>query len=233
MSRVSSSVLLMIVVASGVAGCADEDEKRVSGRTASASVAPVTTVVMSIMRATIVEAATGLAESTLEVRVDAPEALAVALRTPTNEELPLERAEGEGFVLLLTGPATTLHERFPRGGYTAVVDLPTGRDATTTVLLRDPPATPTLLSPADLSIVDPTNVVVRWFGTSARHDVRVVDVATGEVLHVARDVTERHLSLPPLEGGRRLRLEVLAVDAPFGALSRAAAGVAVLVDGGP
>lgn len=230
MLRVSSYFLLMFCNAVGVAGCADKDEKRVAGRTASASTAATTTVAVSIMRSTVVEAGTGLATSTFDVRVDAPEALGVALRTPTNEELPLEASEG-GFVLSLTGPATALIERFPRGGYTAVVDLATGRDATTTVLLRESPAAPTLLAPTDLSIVDPARLVVRWFGTAARHDVRVVDHASGEVLYLARDVGEQHLALPALEGGRRLRLEVLAVDAPFGAPSRAAAGVAVVVDG--
>lgn len=231
MLRVTSCFLLMGCLAAGAAGCADKDEKRVAGRTASASTAPTTTVAMSIMRSAVVEAGTGLATSTFDVRIEAPEALAVALRTPTNEELPLEAAEG-GFVLSLTGPATALVERFPRGGYTAIVDLPSGRDATTTVLLREPPAAPTLLAPTDLSIVDPTRVVVRWFGTSARFDVRVVDHVSGAVVFVARDVGEQHLALPALEGGRRLRLEVLAVDAPFGAPGRAAAGVAVLVDGG-
>jgi hypothetical protein len=233
MRKVSSCFLLMFCIAVGAAGCADKDEKRVAGRTASASTAPTTTVAVSLMRSTVVEAGTGLATSTFVARIDAPEALGVALRTPTNEELPLEASDGGGFVLSLTGPATAQDERFPRGGYTAVVDLPSGRDATTTVLLREPPAPPTLLAPTDLSIVDPARLVVRWFGTSTRHDVRVVDHASGEVLYLARDVGEQHLALPALEGGRRLRLEVLAVDAPFGAPSRAAAGVAVVVDGAP
>lgn len=232
MRRVSSCFLLMFCIAVGAAGCADKDEKRVAGRTASASTAPTTTVAVSIMRSTVVEAGTGLATSTFVARISAPEALGVALRTPTNEELPLEAAEGD-FVLSLTGPATALVERFPRGGYTAVVDLPTGRDATTTVLLREPPAPPTLLAPTDLSIVDPARLVARWFGSSTRHDVRIVDHASGEVLYLARDVGEQHLALPALEGGRRLRLEVLAVDAPFGAPARTATGVAVVVDGAP
>lgn len=43
-----------------LAACADKDEKRVAGRTTSASTAPTATYVAALRRTRVIEAATGL-----------------------------------------------------------------------------------------------------------------------------------------------------------------------------
>lgn len=232
--RGGSRGVAAIAVALLLAACADKDEKRVAGRTVSASTAPVTTLVASVRRTRLVEAATGLRTFHLDAWVEAPDARAVALRTPTNEELPLERLD-DRFVLAVEGDEGALAARFPRGGYTWVLDVAAGRDATSTVLLRDPPAAPTLLAPTDMSVVSVDALVVRWVGDEVRHDVRILDASSGEEVHTARDLTEPSYLVPAgaLAPGRRYRVEVLAADAPWGAPTRAASGVAVLVDGVP
>ncbi len=228
-------VVVISVCAAVVAGCADKDEKTVAGRTTSASTAPSTTLVAALRRTRVVEAGTGATTARLAARVEAPDARAAWLRAPTQEELPLEALAPGVFAAELEGDEALLAARFPRGGYTWVLDLAAGRDATATVLLRDAPPPPTLLAPTDLALVAVDALVVRWAGDAERHDVRIVDVASGDEVHAARDLTGRHHVVPAgvLSAGLRYRVEVLAADGPLGAATRASSGVAVLVDGAP
>ena len=226
------TIWCLVVAACGatVAGCSKDDDKTVAGRTVSSSTAPETSWVVELRRERVIEAATSAARASFLIRIEAPEAPQVVLRTPSGEELPLLAGEGE-HRLREEGPAEALEARFPPGGYTLLLDLPSGRDATGTLLARPLPAAPTLLAPQDRALVSADEpLLVRWGGEGLRHDLRLVPVAGGEPVWEARGVTGREQRVPveALTPGARLRVEVLAVDGQGPV--RAAAGVAIEVD---
>lgn len=223
---------VIVVAACGAAflGCGSDDDKTVAGRTSSTSTAAETSWGVELRRERLVEAATGAVSGRFQARVEAPRAEGAALRTPRGEELPLERVEGV-FVLREEGPAATLEERFPAGGYTFLLDLAAGRDVTGTLLARELPAPPTLLAPLDRTLLSADEgLLVRWGGLAARHDLRLVVVESGQVVHEVRGLLEGEHRVSPgvLVPGQRHRLEVLAVEGP--AQVRAAAGVSLEVD---
>lgn len=238
-------------------GCAEKDEKRVQGRTVSASTAPGTSLVVALRRTLLVEQSTGVGAARAELLLHTPRiadgALAAHLRLPDEAEVELVPGGGlsvldggagpdeGGFAWSITGDEGLLLEGHARaGGYTVVVELAPGPDGdrrpTTTVVAGPPPALPHIVSPLDLARVPAGDLTVTWSSGAARHDVVVRDAATGAEVYAARDLLNVRAHVVPggaLPAGR-LRLEVLGVDAVAAARVRTACGASVLVDvGGP
>lgn len=234
MRRFLGGGLVVLVCGACAAGCGSDDDKQVAGRTASESAAPVTSWESSVRRTRVVDAATGTVSVRFEARIEVAGASAAFLRTPTGEELALEAGDA-AFEVAAEGGAASVETRFPAGGYSFIVEQPAGRDASGTILAGPFPSGPTLLAPTEGALLRADELTVRWAGIAPRHDVRVVDATSGDVVHERRDSFEREDRVPAelLAGGGRFRIEVLAVDAPAGARARSSAGVAIHVDVAP
>lgn len=233
------SVGVVVLVASGAAGCSQSDDgKKVAGRTRSlATAADPDQVALQgrVRRRRTTAQATGVTEASLVASLRVADATAAILRLPTGEELTLTEDATGAFGVEATGTPEQLDARSPDGAYSFMVRLADGSTTSLTLEVVGPaPAAPTIVTPSDMAIVPPGALTVAWtwVGSAALFDVTLFDGTTDEVVYRARDLGGREHVVPAgaLAPSRRYQLEVAAASGADSSSVRKEAATSIEVD---
>lgn len=227
MNRVLVGATLVVLAA----GCGSSDDQRtVAGRTGSqASAVTSAEQAARVERTRTRDPATGVVTGRLRVEVRGAGLTRATLRAPSGQEAALV---ADGDLLSVEGD-----DAGPLGGpgqYALLGTFASGT-ATSIVVVGDAfPEPAAVVAPAEGATGVSLQPTVVWSSSERRNDLRVVEAATGVVVHRVQDLVDTSWRVPPgaLAARTRYRVEVHACDGPAGAAARLAAGSAATFETG-